>query len=359
MAKKVSVNSFVEVNLSKLKDNTEVLARYLSPGVKQMAVVKADAYGHGAVPVARAIEDQVAWFAVNDVDEGIALREGGIDAPILVFGVPTDETAPAYPAYRLTATVSDLVHFGILRGGTQYHLNFDTGMGRLGLAEDEIPQTEKLVEERKSITCTGIYSHFATAEAPGSAMAETQLERFRTICRRFSGGWIAHMANTGGTVFYPSSHFDMVRNGIGLYGYAPGDAPVRELQPCLRWVSHLAQVRRIRKGETVSYGARWKAPEDGYIGTVPVGYEEGIPRLLTGNLDVAIAETRYPVVGTVTMNFIMVYLGPSKIYETGTPVELLGPHAQTADEWARRSQTIAYEILTGISERVPRRHVAG
>lgn len=356
MTKQLARNSFLEIDLSILKNNLTVLSEFLAPGVEQMAVVKADAYGHGAVEVAVAIQEKVAWFAVNDVDEGVALREAGIQLPILVFGVPTDETAPAYPNYELTATVSALSHFSLLRPGTEYHLNFDTGMGRLGLYRDEIAKAKSAIQKNSESKCTGIYSHFATADDPDSEKAAEQLKLFNTIRKEFDSQLLTHMANTGGTAFYPASHFDMVRNGIGIYGYAPGVIPLNGLEPSLRWESHLVQVKRIKKGGTVSYGARWRAPEDGYIGTIPVGYEEGIPRILTGNLEVAIGQEIRPVVGTVTMNYIMVYLGGKPKYESGTPVEILGQKALDAERWAQRTGTIPYEILTGISCRIPKRY---
>ncbi len=357
MERKSFTNSFVEVDLGDLRNNIRVLKNFLSEGVKQMAVVKADAYGHGAVKVARAIEEQVDWFAVNDVDEGLELREAGINNPVLVFGVPTDNTAPAYPDHNLTATISSNQHFDLLRQGTKYHLNFDTGMGRLGLYRDEITKTQNNISTYNNLTCTGIYSHFATADDPGSAKAEKQLKLFTSIRNRFDSSLLTHMGNTGGTAFYPASHFDMVRNGIGIYGYPPGSTPVEGLKPAIRWQSELVQIKQIREGETVSYGARWRSPEDGYIGVVPVGYEEGVPRVLSGQLEIAVEDSLYPVVGTVTMNYIMIFLGSSHQFEVGQPVEVLGGSALTADHWASRCNTIPYEIVSGISRRVPRRYV--
>lgn len=354
MQQQRSKNSFVEINLSALEHNIQVLQSHLSDDVGQMAVIKSNAYGHGAVEVAKSIQKNIDWLAVNDVDEGMELREAGIDLPILVFGVPTRTTAPAYTDYDLTATISSLQHFDILRPGTEYHLNFDTGMGRLGLLPDEVPETKGAMETTTGITCTGIYSHFATADDPGSEKAEHQLSVFESLRKRFDSDLLTHMANTGGTVFYPSSHFDMVRTGIGIYGYAPGSTPLEDLTPAMGWQSHFAQIKKVSRGDSVSYGARWHAPENGYVGVVPVGYEEGVPRILTGNLEVAVEGSFLPVVGTVTMNYIMVYLGSYPKFEEGTPVQILGREALTAAEWARRTETIPYEIVCGISSRLPR-----
>lgn len=354
MIRQYSGNSFVEVDLAILKQNIHRMDSFLDEDVAQMAVIKADAYGHGAIEVAKAIESDISWFAVNDVEEGIELRESGIERPILVFEAPHERIASTYVSRDLTATVSRPGQISLLPPGTEYHLNFDTGMGRMGLLADEVEEVKKQMEAHPNAQCTGIYSHFATADDPNSTKAADQLALFKQIRSNFDADLITHMAHTGGTIFYPDSHFNMVRIGIGMYGYAPGETPVEGLEPCISWKSHLAQIRKIRKGDTVSYGAQWQAPADGYIGTIPVGYEEGIPRLISGNLEVGIDGKSYPVVGTVTMNYIMVYLGNPLTVETGQPVDILGGDGLTADEWARRTKTISYEIVTGISRRLPR-----
>jgi len=345
--------SVLEISRRKLVQNLEVLKKRLHSGAQVMAVVKADAYGHGAVEVARTIRDHVYGFAVNDVDEGIELREEGIRKPILVFGVPTAETASVYPEYNLVATVSAPGHFDILEKGTRYHLNIDTGMRRLGFDYKQVSAIDDLVKTHADVTCEGIYSHFATAEDPGSDFARQQIERFESVRSHFPDEWITHMGNTGGTVFYPDAQYDMVRIGIGMYGYRPGETEIDDLKPALRWRSTLAQVKKIEKGETVSYGARWTCPRDGYIGIVPAGYEEGIPKILTGNLEVAVEGETVPVVGAVTMNYTMAYFEKRKP-KTGMPVEILGPGAFDARTWAKRARTIPYEILTGLSGKLPR-----
>lgn len=348
--------SVLEISRGKLVYNLEVLKKRLRAGTRIMAVVKADAYGHGAVEVARSIRDHVYGFAVNDVDEGIELREGGIRRPILVFGIPTADTAPAYTKYNLAATVSAPGHFDILEKGTHFHLNIDTGMRRLGFDYKQVSELDNLLKSYGDLTCEGIYSHFATAEDPGSDLARHQIERFDAVRSRFPDEWITHMGNTGGAVFYPDAHYDMVRIGIGMYGYRPGETEIEELKPVLRWRSTLAQVKKIKKGDTVSYGARWTCPQDGYTGVIPAGYEEGIPKILTGDLEVAVEGERVPVVGAVTMNYTMAYFENMKP-ETGMQVEILGSGALNARTWAKRAGTIPYEILTGLSGRLPRKYL--
>lgn len=352
--KKNSVkNSYVEVDLSAVKHNLKTLKGYLGRYTKQMAVIKSDAYGHGAVEVAKTLEKEIAWFAVNDVDEGIELRKGGIRAPVLVFGIPKVDTVSTYRDYKLTATISSVEHFDLLSRGTEYHLNFDTGMRRLGFFPEQAEEVKDLASKHSELNCTGIYSHFATAADPGSQKVFEQLKQFESIRSVFDDALLTHMANTGATAFYPDSHFDMVRNGIGMYGYAPGGTEIEGLKPAIGWKSYFAQIKTVAKGETVSYGATWECPDEGYMGVIPAGYAEGIPRILSGNLEIAVNEKLYPVAGTVTMNYIMVYLGKDK-FEVGQPVEILGGSALTAGEWAKRTGTIPYEIVCNIKKGIPR-----
>jgi len=358
MSERFSSSSFIEVNLEAVKHNAGAMREFLVEGTKQMAVVKADAYGHGAVEVAKALEGSIDWFAVYSEEEGVRLRESGIKTPILVFGTPTAATASAYREHRLTATVSASEHFDLLPDGTEYHINFDTGMGRLGFTPDRVSSVKKAVRKHPDITCTGIYSHLSTAEDPGSSIAEEQLEIFDSIREEFDDSLLAHIANTGATAFYPESHYDMVRNGIGIYGYAPGATIIDQLVPALRWVSELAQVKPVKKGQPVSYGARWRCREDGYLGILPVGYQDGIPRILSGYLEIAIDGKLLPVVGTITMNNIMVYLQQNpEEFEAGQKVEIMGGAALSASIWSDRADTIPYEILTGIPAGIERRYI--
>lgn len=354
-------HTYVEINVSSLKRNLEVLKSYLAGGSKIMPVVKANAYGHGAVEISRALADDsaIAGFAVNTIEEGRELRENGIrEKPVLVFSVPPKEEAVAYTAFDLTATVSSPAHFELLQPGTKYHLNFDTGMGRLGLdpGPESISDIKRLVEKHTGIECTGLYSHLATADGPSSEYAKEQIRRFEAVTEAFPGSLQAHMANTGGLAFYPSSHFDAIRAGIGLYGYSPGDVDIPGLEPVLSWKSRLVQVRPVGKGQRVSYGARWEAPSDGWIGTIPAGYYDGISRGLSGQLQVKAGRRLVPVAGTVTMNYIMVFL-EEKI-EEGAEVTLLDGKLP-ASGWAEKLGTITYEILTSIHPAIERVYFTG
>lgn len=349
-------NSSVIVDLAAIKHNLEVIKARLKPGTQIMSVVKADAYGHGSMEIAGAIHGLADWFAVNDLEEGIALRNAGIELPILVFGVPDADTANLYSAYSLTATVSSLAHFDLLPAGTEYHLNFNTGMGRLGLGCNELKEVTDKRKSHPELICTGLYSHFATSDAPGSSKVEQQLERFKDIHSTLTGNLITHISNTGACFFYEGADFDMIRTGIGLYGYPPGGAAIPNLKPALEWRSYLAQVNPIEIGDTVSYGAIWEAPEKGFIGIIPVGYEDGLRRALSGNIAFRIAEKEYPQVGAITMNYCMVYLGRDNLPE-GAEVVLISRSDHDLERWAGKLGTIPYEILTSISTYIPRTYL--
>lgn len=341
-------NSFAEIYLDNLENNINVLQGMLNPGVRQMAVIKANAYGHGAIETGTFLEDKVDLFGVCSVTEAIELRENGIKNDILVLGAPNEETAPLYNQFNLTAIISSLDHFDWLTDGTKCHIKFDTGMGRFGFYRDQVTDVLSAVESNSRLHFDGILTHFATADDPGSPMVLKQLDEFIAIRSQFDSSLVTHAANTGALAFYKGTQFDMVRTGIGIYGYPPGNTNIQGLLPVLIWKSHIATIKRIKKGKSVSYGAKWRAPSDGYIGVIPVGYADGLRRDLTQKLQISIKEHTYPLVGTITMDYVMVYFG-KQFYPAGTPVTVMGNTGNTAKEWSEKIQTIPYEILCGIS----------
>lgn len=351
-------NSIAEVYTDRLLRNLELLRTPVDSSVRSMAVIKADAYGHGAVEIARRLADRVEWFAVANVEEAIELRQAGIENSILVFGAPTKSSAGVYRTYNLVSTVSGFEHFDCLKKNTRYHLNFDTGMGRYGFLPDQVQQVREAVNTYSKLHCEGIYSHFATADEPGSDKVFRQLRCFREIRSHFSPRLLTHMANSGGAAFYERSHLDMIRYGIGLYGYDPGSVSIEGLEPIMDWRSFLSQVKPIRKDMTVSYRATWQAPYDGYLGVIPVGYADGVPRNLSHNFDVTIRDTSYPVVGIVTMDNIMVFLGETEL-PLHEEVLLFGKEGYTAHDWADKVGSISYEILSRLTPRVKRIYIDG
>lgn len=349
-------NATVIINLETLRSNIDHLKTFLHEDTQIMAVVKADAYGHGAVRIAESIEADVAGFAVNDIKEGIELRENGITKPVLVFGVPEQSVAGQYRIHNLTATVGDKKHFNWLPAGTSYHLNFDTGMGRLGFPADKVQEVSELVQEHDDLICTGIYSHFATSGNPGSGQVEQQEKQFREIRSYFPDDLITHIANTGGVAFYDIEPFSRVRIGIGMYGYPPADTAIDGINPVLQWKSRLIQLKSIVAGSTVSYGAHWSAPGKGMVGVIPVGYEDGLRRKLSGQFSVLIDEKTYELVGDITMNYCMVHLGNDR-YDIGQEVKLLY-EGNDARDWAQKLGTIPYEILTSIHPGIRRVYIS-
>lgn len=352
------INSTLLVNLGILRDNLKVLSRKVKKGTDIMAVVKADAYGHGAGEVAKTLQPHVNSFAVNDINEGVELRQYGITAPILVFNVPEKDIASLYSEYDLTATVSSAMHFNLLKPGTEYHLNFDTGMGRVGFLPDQAEKVSGIIKQKKDLLCTGIYSHLATADLPGSHKVREQYKIFQKIKNYFPADLPAHICNTGGIAFYEFDQFQIVRLGIGLYGYEPGEEKIAGLQPVLTWSSYLVETKKKKAGDTISYGAVWQMPGEGYIGIIPVGYDDGLRRNLSGQLQVKINSKLYDTVGRITMNYTMVFLG-EQYYPAGTEVELLNRQELTAREWSGKLNTIPYEILTSISPKIPRMYRDG
>lgn len=343
-------NSYAEIDLNAILENIRSL-KDRAPGKKVLSVVKCDAYRHGAVRVSKHIEEPVDWFGVATVDEGIQLRMGGIKKPILVFGVPNYDTAAAYHTHNLTATISHKTHFDILMDATRYHLNFDTGMGRLGFDSSDAEEVRALAVMNQRLVCSGVYSHYATSDDPGSDFVSVQHHRFKEIIRHFEEVPLKHMSNTGAVANYDLDHFDMIRTGLGMLGYNPGKTRHSWLKPVLTWKSRLVQVRPIRKGSPVSYSSTWSAPDDGFLATVPLGYGDGIPRSLSNHLQVWIDGKFYPQVGNVTMDYVMVYLAGKRL-PVDTEVTLFGGKGWNAADWAEHAGTNVHEILTNLTGRV-------
>lgn len=346
-------NSFAHIKLKLLSKNIQEIKRR-SGKQKILAVVKCDAYRHGAKQVSRHVQDEADWFAVATVDEAIELRMNGIKKPILVFGVPTYDNAAAYQTHGLTATISHQTHFSTLMDGTSYHLNFDTGMGRLGFRPEQVEEVRKLAIANQRLVCSGIYSHYATADDPGSDFVHTQNKRFKHVLARFSEIPLVHMSNTGAVANYNNTdidHFGMIRSGIGMLGYNSGSTRYSWLHPVLQWKARISQIRFIKKGDVVSYSSSWQCPQDGYIVTIPTGYGDGVPRSLSNKLKVMIGGEFYPQVGNVTMDYLMVYTGKTKL-NPASEVILLGKEGLNAQDWAEKGGTNAHEILTNITSRV-------
>jgi alanine racemase len=326
--------SRITVDLAAIRRNAVLLRETVAPA-ELWAVVKADAYGHGAVGAARAaLEGGASALCVATAREGEDLREAFPSARILVMS-PLDvgEESAARDARLEVALSSPPVPEGI-----DVHLKVDTGMGRWGMSSAaalELPRARVV----------GVMSHLATAEEADESFARAQIEHFQEVAASFPGA-TAHLANSAGALRFPQARFDAVRCGIALYGLSPfGDDPARHgLEPALAWRSHVAQVRELAPGESTGYGRRFVAEERTRIGIVPVGYADGFRRGLTGT-EVLVGETRRRVVGTISMDSLAVELGDEP---AGTEVTLIGDGV-LAEEHARILGTINYELTCGLS----------
>lgn len=345
--------SEARISAESLRHNLAHL-RVVGGGKPTLCVVKANAYGHGVSLVAPVLAPHTEWFAVAQIQEAIELREMGMTHPILVFAPPQADAAALYREHRLTAVVSALDHFERLLPGTHYHLHFDTGMHRTGLYPDQLVQVEAAMARYASLEHTGLMTHFATADDPDTRAYRAQLDAFDPIAERLGKNVMVHAANSAALMMRDDARFDAIRPGISLFGIDPSPVQRPGLVPSLTWDSFLIQVKSIRKGERISYGGTWTAPQDGYYGVVPVGYNDGLPRPLSGRISFGLPGRDVPQVGIITMDACMVWLG-SDIEEVGTPVSIYDAGAVRLREWAGLLGTISYELLCAIGPRVNRR----
>jgi len=334
-----------------------------------MAVVKADAYGHGDVAVARAaLEAGATWLGVALIEEGIGLREAGIEAPILVLSeIPRGSEADAL-ARGLTPTIYTDVGLTAVAAAARaderrvaVHVKLDTGMHRVGLWPPEAAPTFCRSVIDAGLELGGLWTHFASAESD-EVTTERQLTRFLAAVEAVRAEGISpgllHAANSAATILHPEANLDLVRPGAALYGLAAGPGLDRGLAPAMTLRSQVSLVKRLPAGERLSYGQRYELEQDAWVATVPVGYEDGYPRLLSGRADVLIRGRRRRVAGTVTMDQLLADCGDDEVAE-GDEVVLIGAQGDervTADELAGLIGTIGYEIVTAVSERVPREY---
>lgn len=365
--------AWAEVHTGLIQHNVAVLAQRIAP-VPVWAVVKANAYGHGSVPVAQAaLAAGAQGLCVAIVDEGVVLRRAGITAPILVLSEQPDELAEYMVGYALTPTVATtrsaatIANAAAAAGRTvNVHMKVDTGMHRVGVDPGQATMLAQFIGSFPSLHLEGVYTHFAVADQPGHEANARQMSTFVEVVDRLAAVGISpalvHASNSAASMSLPGARLSMVRLGIAMYGLMPAPEVASMFEgiiPVMSLKAKVSAVRWVEPPDAVSYGLRRPVSTSTLVATVPIGYADGVPRAL-GATDVTALVNGVPrrFAGTVTMDQLMLDCGNDSAVTVGDEVVLLGrqgDHAVTADDWAAALGTIGYEIVTGISERVHRR----
>ncbi len=367
----------LEVDLDRLAENYRAIER-LAPASKVMPILKANAYGHGLVEVARTLEALGApMVGVAYLEEGLRLREEGVRIPALVLGGIVGDQIPRFLEHDLTLTASSVdklraieEHAAQLGRRARVHLKIDTGMERIGVHWYSARALLDASLACRHVDVEGVFTHFANADAEDLGHARLQLERFLEVLRFYEDRSLPtplrHAASSGAIVSLPESHLDMVRPGVLFYGASPSPHVPRPrgVEGALRWVTRVVYFKVVLPESAVSYGSTWSAREATRVVTLPVGYGDGYPRALSGRAEVLVRGERRPVIGRVCMDQVMVSLGASGTAYNGDEVVLLGEQGGeriTVEELAAWAGTIPHDILAGINTRVPRvfRSIAG
>ena len=352
-----------EIDLATIRQNAEAIKVYT--GKRLIAVVKADAYGHGVVPVIEALRTVADMFAVATIEEGVALRQAGIRDPILVLFSSLPEQAAHIVAHGLTPTIGDWEFADRLNdvasGTVNVHVNINTGMNRSGVCWTEAGQFLRRLKTLHRLNVEGVFTHLATADETDKRFVFVQLDRFSSVLEKIANGSeLIHVANSAAALAIPEAHFDAVRPGLSLYGIYPAPERPIKLEPALTWKARVGWIGSISEREGVSYGLRYKAPRETCVAMVQVGYGDGYPRALSGVGEVLIGGARRSIIGRVCMDVSVVRLESTDNVSVGDEVVLIGKQGDaeiTVDELAHRAGTISYEILTQIGARVPKNYI--
>jgi alanine racemase len=368
--------AWVEVDLAAVSANVAHIGGLVAPSAV-CAVVKADGYGHGAVPVARAaIAGGASHLGVALAEEGHELRQAGIDVPVIVLSEPAPEAMRLVVEDKLTPTIYTERGLAALLGAVSahdegapvpVHLKVDTGMHRVGASPAHVLELARAVAANPVLSLEGLYTHLAVADEPADPYTQEQLATFDQVIAALAAGGtrppLLHAANSAGALVHPASRYQMVRPGIAIYGLAPASSmrshpAVRPLLRALSFKAEVSYVKEVAAGEALSYGLHYRLPASSVIATVPVGYADGAPRRLSEVAgEVLIGGRRRPIAGSVSMDQILVDCGPGPGVKAGDEVVLIGRQGDdeiTAWEWGERLGTIAYEVTCALSPRLPR-----
>lgn len=365
--------AWVEIDLGALRHNVEHLVQHIGPKTALMAVVKADAYGHGAVTIARtALSAGAQWLGVATVPEGVELREAGITAPILIMGaVNSREEVGAIARWRLQPTLVSPKQALIFSEAVSQtsasvlptHLKLDTGMSRLGFPWQQAPEFVQFVQRLPYLQISSVYSHLATADDPDPTILQQQHQRYQAAIAQvqplFSQPPQLHLANSAATLAFPALHYDLVRVGLALYGLhpAPHLKSAVPLKPVMQVKARITHLKDIQPGTGISYGHTYVAERPMRMAVVGIGYADGVPRSLSNQMSVLVNGHQLSQIGTITMDQLMIDVTGVPDLQEGSVVTLLGQdgaHALTADYWADLTGTISWEILCSFKHRLPR-----
>jgi alanine racemase len=364
--------AWVEIDLDALAHNVRTFRQFISPQTELMAVVKADAYGHGSIRIAETVLQWGAtWLATATLGEGIELRQAGITAPILILGaINTPEEIRAIAHWHLQATICNIQQallfsdiLGQIEEVLPVHLKLDTGMSRLGTLWTQATEFVRLVQKLPNLHIKSLYSHFATADDPDPTEMYQQHQRFETAIAQLRHHGIPipslHIANSAATLADPQLHYDMVRVGLGLYGLYP--APLMQktidLKPVLQVKARISQIKTLPTGSGVSYGHQYICDRPTQVAVVGIGYADGVPRRLSNHLKVILQGQWASQIGAITMDQLMINISHLSRVKVGDIVTLIGKEGDleiTADDWATKLGTISWEILCGFKHRLPR-----
>jgi alanine racemase len=363
--------TFIEVDLDAIAHNVRVIKDHIGPSTALMAVIKANAYGHGAFEVARtALRHGASWLVAAQASEGFQLRRAGITASILVSGYTPPTEVDSAIKHDLTLTVTELevaeaiaARSVSLGRRTPVHVKVDTGMGRFGLLPDEVVPFVHRLAAMPGLIVEGLFSHFSVADLRDKSYTWQQFQTFQEVVAEVKAAGhhipLCHIANSAATLDLPAMHLDAVRTGIAIYGLRPSDEvePVLPLKPALTLKSHVARVRTLPGGSSISYGRTYITPRAMPVALIPVGYGDGYHRLASNRGAVLINGRRAPIVGRVCMDQFVVDIsqaGPVQVNDEAVLIGQQGGERITADEVATWAETINYEVTTSLLPRVPR-----
>ncbi len=361
---------WAEVDLDAVEHNIREIRRHIGSHAQIMAVVKANAYGHGAVPVARAaLLAGASQLGVACVDEGVQLRGAGIDAPVVVLGYVPPWEADAAVGYGLSPSVTTqdtalALERAAAKAGKNVgvHVKVDTGMARLGLLPTDVPDFVRLLATLPHLTLVGLYTHFASADEADKSFTRQQFRAFMEVSRRIESPALRHVANSAAVSDLAEMALDMVRPGIAIYGCYPSTEVTHNLnlRPALSLKSRIVRIASLAPGETVSYGRTWRAKRPSRIALVPCGYADGVPRLLSNKGSVLVRGQRAAIAGRVCMDHLMVDvtgIPDAAMHDEVVLIGRQGAEVIPVEEVAKIARTINYEVLCAITPRVPRCHL--